>query len=299
MMKGDMGMGDLVYTAIGAVCSRLSPAGVHRLGQVLGWLFWHLLPGRRQLAVAQMEKRLQVSPQQARTIARTNFNHTAWAFGEIFLAKKVDYRFWRDHVLMTPADRQRFDRVFHEDRPVVAVTGHLGSWELLAGLCRLLIPSRCCQVVVRLPKDKALGRLMLRLRSVGHVQILPHRNAARKVLRCLKNRGMTAFLVDHNCSREEAVFLPFLGKTAAVNMGPALLALRSKALVLPVFLLREEGMQYRFQVGEALDTATLTGTREEKIRAIARFYTRAVEHMVHERPEQWFWMHKRWKTRPR
>jgi KDO2-lipid IV(A) lauroyltransferase len=110
---------------------------------------------------------------------------------------------------------------------------------------------------------------------------------------------MTAFLVDHNCSREEAVFLPFLGKTAAVNMGPALLALRSKALVLPVFLLREEGMQYRFQVGEALDTATLTGTREEKIRAIARFYTRAVEHMVHERPEQWFWMHKRWKTRPR
>ncbi|GAU09279.1 lysophospholipid acyltransferase family protein [Desulfoplanes formicivorans] len=291
-------MRDLVYTVIGAVCSRMRPAGVQRLGRVLGWLFWHVLPGRRHLAVANMEKRLQISRKQARTIARTNFNHTAWAFGEIFLARQVDYHFWRDHVLVSPDDRQRFDHVFDQDRPVVAVTGHLGGWELLAGLCRLLIPARCCQVVVRLPKDKALGRLMLRLRSVGHLQILPHRNAARKVLRCLKNKGMTAFLVDHNCSREEAVFIPFLGRTAAVNMGPALLALRAKALVLPVFLFREGGMQYRLKVGEPLDTATLTGTRGENIRTIAQFYTRAVEHMVQERPEQWFWMHKRWKTRP-
>ena len=291
-------MRDLVYTAIGAVCSRLRPAGVQRLGRVLGWLFWHVLPARRRLAVSSIEKRLQVPRKRAQIIARTNFNHTAWAFGEIFLARQVDFYFWRDHVLMSPTARQRFDRVFQQDRPVVAVTGHFGSWELLAGLCRLLIPSRCCQVVVRLPKDKALGRLMLRLRSIGHLQVLPHRNAARKVLKCLKNKGMSAFLVDHNCSSDEAVFLPFLGKTAAVNMGPALLALRARALVMPVFLLREEGMQYRFEVGEPLDTAALTGTREENIRAIAEFYTRAVETMIQEHPEQWFWMHKRWKTQP-
>jgi KDO2-lipid IV(A) lauroyltransferase len=291
-------MRDLVYTAIGALCSRMTPVGIERFGSVLGRLFWHGLPSRRAMAVRTVQDRLQVSGNQAREIARKSFTHAAQAFGEIFLTRHVDHRFLRDHVWMTEAARNRFDRVIKENRPIVAVTGHMGSWELLGGMCRQLLPDRCSQVVVRLPKDKALGRLMVRLRSTGHLQILAHRNATRKVLKCLKTGGMTAFLVDHNCSRDEAVFLPFLGKTAAVNMGPALLALRSKAVILPVFMLREGGTMYRFEVGESLDTATLTGSREENVRAIAAFYTRAVERMIEAYPEQWFWMHKRWKTRP-
>jgi KDO2-lipid IV(A) lauroyltransferase len=292
-------MRDLVYTAIGTLFSRMTPSGAKRFGSVIGWLFWHALPSRRAMAVQTIQDRLQVSRNQARKIARKSFTHAARAFGEIFLSRQVDPRFVRDHVVMTDATRKKIDHVFSRHRPVVAVTGHMGSWELLGGMCRLLLPDRCCQVVVRLPKDKALGRLMVRLRSTGNLQVLTHRNATRNVLKCLKTGGMTAFLVDHNCSRDEAVFLPFLGKTAAVNMGPALLALRSKALILPVFMLREGGTMYRFEVGESLDTAILTGSREENVRAIAAFYTRAVERMIEAYPEQWFWMHKRWKTRPK
>ncbi len=291
-------MRDLIYTAIGAVCSRMSLSGVEGFGRVVGWLFWHLLPARRAMAVATIQERLQVPRDKAKDIARASFTHAAQAFGEIFLTRQMDPVFMRDHIEISATGRSRVNRVFSLNRPVVVVTGHMGSWELLGGLCRLIVPETPCQVVVRLPKDKALGELMLRLRSVGHLQVLAHRNAARKVLKCLKNKGMSAFLVDHNCSRDEAVFLPFLGKTAAVNMGPALLALRAKALVQPVFLLREGKGMYRLHVSETLDTAALTGTRDENIRAIAEFYTRAVEEVIREHPEQWFWMHKRWKTRP-
>jgi KDO2-lipid IV(A) lauroyltransferase len=291
-------MRDLIYTAIGTLFSRMTPVGIERFGSVVGWLFWHLLPSRRAMAVQTIQDRLKVSDKQAREIARKSFTHAARAFGEIFLSRQVDPRFLRDHVVMTDATRKKIDHVFSQQRPVVAAAGHMGSWELLGGMCRQLLSDRCSQVVVRLPKDKALGRLMVRLRSIGNLQVLAHRNASRAVLRCLKKGGMTAFLVDHNCSRDEAVFLPFLGKTAAVNMGPALLALRSKAVILPVFMLREGGTMYRFEVGESLDTATLTGSREENIRTIAAFYTRAVERMIEAHPEQWFWMHKRWKTRP-
>ncbi|WP_462324991.1 lysophospholipid acyltransferase family protein [Desulfoplanes sp.] len=291
-------MRDLIYTAIGAAFSRMSPSGVERFGRGVGRLFWHLLPARRAMAISTIRERLQVSRGQARDIARASFTHAAQAFGEIFLTRQMDPAFMRDHIEISATVRNRLDRVFSQNRPVVVVTGHMGSWELLGGLCRLIVPETPCQVVVRLPKDKALAELMLRLRSVGHLQVLAHRNAARNVLRCLKKNGMTAFLVDHNCSRDEAVFLPFLGRMAAVNMGPALLALRSKALVLPVFLLRKKGTMYRLAVEESLDTATLEGTRDENIRAIADFYTRAVERVVQKYPEQWFWMHKRWKTRP-
>jgi KDO2-lipid IV(A) lauroyltransferase len=90
--------------------------------------------------------------------------------------------------------------------------------------------------------------------------------------------------------------MPFLGEEAAVNAGPALLAVRGKALVWPVVLVRE-GKDYVFRLLKPLDTAELTGTREENIQTAARFYTDAIEEFIREHPEQWFWMHDRWKTK--
>ena len=107
-----------------------------------------------------------------------------------------------------------------------------------------------------------------------------------------------AFLVDHNTSRDEAIFLPFLGEEAAVNRGPALIAVRSNALVCPIFLLRDKD-KYVLCMEEPLDPLELQGTSEEKIEAVTRFYTAAVERIVRRAPEQWFWMHNRWKTKKR
>ncbi|MDD2220050.1 MAG: acyltransferase [Desulfoplanes sp.] len=289
-------MRELCYAGIGALFSRMGLSGVKKFGKILGTLFWYFLPGRRNLAIRTIEERLEVPRDEAVHIARKNFAQTAQAFGEIFLIRQVDHRFIQEHVYFP--DQDLFDQTFQSHRPVVVVTAHLGSWEFFAGICGPLLPDRPTQGVVRLPKDKAMGNLMMHLRGVGKVEIVTHRNAAKKVLRCLRKGGMSAFLVDHNCSRSEAIFLPFLGKIAAVNMGPALLALRSQALVLPVFLLRNGESNYMLRLSTPLDTVTLTGTREEKIRAIAGFYTGEVETMVRNYPEQWFWMHKRWKTRP-
>jgi len=123
-----------------------------------------------------------------------------------------------------------------------------------------------------------------------------HRQAAMSVIRALHKKGIVAFLVDHNTMRNEAEFLPFLGEEAAVNAGPALLAVRGKALVWPVVLQRD-GEDYVFRLQKPLDTAELTGTREENIRETALFYTRAIEKFILDAPEQWFWMHERWKTK--
>ena len=289
-------MREVIYTGLGALFSRMGLAGVERFGKILGTFFWFILPARRAMAIRTIMERLNVSYDRAREIARKNFVHTARAFGEIFFIRQADHVFIRDHVELP--DRDLLAEIAQSKRPLVAVTAHLGSWELLAGICQPLLLDRPSLAVIRLPKDKALGKLMVHLRSVGNVDVVPHRNAARKVLQCLKKGGMSAFLVDHNCSRSEALFLPFLGKSAAVNMGPALLALRSNALVLPVFFVRTGSFSYRLELSSPLDTTTLTGTREEKIRAIAEFYTRSVEDAVIRYPEQWFWMHKRWKTRP-
>ena len=97
-----------------------------------------------------------------------------------------------------------------------------------------------------------------------------------------------------------ALFLPFLGETAAVNMGPAVLAVRGGAIIWPGYIVRvgEKADRYLFCQTEPLRPEDYAGPHEEAIAKVAAYYTKSVEDIVRRYPEQWFWMHNRWKTRP-
>ncbi|BBD07691.1 lysophospholipid acyltransferase family protein [Desulfovibrio ferrophilus] len=289
-------MKEILYEALAGAGHSLDFAGVERWGNRLGSLLWTALRERRSMAEENMVYHLGVTSEQARTMTRNNFRNTGRSFLELFLSKNVDKRFVKDR--LTISDPESFQALVETDRPFVGTSAHLGAWELMIGLYHVLIPERKKQVVVRRPKDEALHKLMTRMRTNPTVEVVEHRQAVLKVLRCLKKGGATGFMVDHNCSTTEAVYLPFLKKIAAVNMGPALLAIRSEALIQPLYLLRDEENGFILHTEHALDTRVLTGSREEKIQKAALFYTQSVERAVHRWPEQWYWLHRRWKTQP-
>ncbi len=258
-----------------------------------GIIFWKSLYKRRQQTIDSIVKHLQIPVQEAIPLARKSFIENFQSFFECFLIPFFGFHHQglcveRPDVLQSMQDI---------DRPIVATTGHFGSWELLAALIGEFSDRKPRAIVVRKYKNKVIQFFTLRLRSSKGATILGHRRATFSVLRILKKAGVVAFLVDHNTHQDEAFFLPFLGETAAVNKGPAILAVRAKALVLPVFLERRKN-QYILWVEEPLDTAILKGNMEEKAFIVAKYYTEAVEKMVCQSPEQWFWMHNRWKTQP-
>lgn len=289
-------MNDMFFETLSGMGQKLDFESTWNFGGVLGTMLWATLPGRRTETIDAVYARLGKPLPIAEAIAKQSFAHNSRSFLEIFCNRRIDHRFYHDQ--LTFQNPEQLADIQAADRPVVAVTAHLGSWELLVGLFNFFFPQRGAQVVVRKQRNPALDTMIHRLRSRPGVDIVPHRNATRKVLKNLSRKGVTAFLVDHNCSRDEAVFLPFLGKTAAVNLGPALLALRSEALVWPVFLLRRGKGRYEFVSHKPLDTKTLKGDRRTQVENIARFYTQAVAERVRSDPEQWFWMHRRWKTQP-
>lgn len=269
--------------------------GTEVLGNLTGRLIWHFFPSRRELAVNNIMRHLDMSREEAEKTARASFCHTGRAFLEILLTG----RFGMNSPRLRIASPELMQKLRECDRPIVAATAHFGSWELLASMLgQLYEPPRPRMVVVRRYRDEAVQSFIASCREATGADMIGHRNAAMSVIRALHKKGIVAFLVDHNSSPAEAEFLPFLGETAAVNMGPALLAVRAKALVWPVVLVREEN-EYVFHLKEPLDTATLEGSREEQVRAAAQFYTMAIEDFIRERPEQWFWMHDRWKTKER
>jgi KDO2-lipid IV(A) lauroyltransferase len=268
------------------------------LGRILGRLMFLGLPQRRRWATQAIEHRLGTTRERAVQLAKSSFLHAGQSFVEHLFTREIDHRFMHSHVAV-PAPKSFFPWI-EAQRPIVAVTGHFGAWELLAGVLNLHFQSRPAQIVVRQPKNETMSRIMTRFRQGSGVEVIHRDEAATKVLSNLRKNGITAFLVDQNTGRSKAVFLPFLGRYAAVNMGPALLAIRAKALVWPIFLLRNGKQQYRLDAHPPLDTLHLqAASLQDKITEVATFYTQAVEGMVRKYPEQWFWMHRRWKKRPK
>lgn len=284
-----------LFSGCAFLLSRLGFSGLSRLGDGLGRLMWHLLPARRKLATDNIVRHLNLSESEARATAYASFRHNARSFMEILLTD----RFGLGSPRLRIAEPDLFKEMLACERPIVAATAHLGAWELLASMLgELYEKPRPRVVVVRRYPNPAFQAFISSRREARGATMAGHRTVAAAVLRALRKKGIVAFLVDHNAPRSEALFLPFLGEEAAVNMGPALLAVRAEALIWPVFLLREAG-GYVLHLQPPLDTAALEGNRAEKVSAAASFYTKAVEQAVRLMPEQWFWMHNRWKSHSR
>ena len=278
---------------IGSVLRLAGFSGIEKLGNGMGRFIWRFVPKRRELAIQSIMRHLGKERAEAERIAFESFCHNGRSFLEIVLTD----RFGFDSPNLRFDPPELFEELKNCQRPIVAATAHFGSWELLASLLgQVYEEPRPRMVVVRRYPDVAVQEFIASRREATGATMVGHRRAAMDVIRALHKNGIVAFLVDHNTKAAEAEFIPFLNEDAAVNMGPALLAVRGKALVWPLVLERD-GRDYVFRFQKPLDTAELTGTREENVRATAEFYTRAIESFIIETPEQWFWMHERWKTK--
>lgn len=273
--------------------ARLDFDGIRKLAPQLGALLWTCLPARRRLAETNVRDCLNLSAAEARNIARESFTHTALSFLETVLSPQFGF----EHPLFQVEDPKLLVRLQTTPAPVVITSGHMGAWELQAGLLGEFWrdSNRPSLMVVRRYGNRAFNEFMVRQRGSWGAEVLGHREAVFPVLKTLRRKGAAAFLVDHNAGRSEALFLPFLGRTAAVNMGPALLAVRAKAEIWPACILRQ-GEKYVLCQQPPLDTATLPSDRDQAIKIAAEFYTQAAERFIRRAPEQWFWMHNRWKT---
>jgi KDO2-lipid IV(A) lauroyltransferase len=175
-------------------------------------------------------------------------------------------------------------------RPILILTGHCGNWELLAALinCRGL---RMAVVARRLDEEEA-QELLLALRGRFGTETIERgeAGAARRLLRALRDGGALGMLIDQD-TKVEGVWVPFFGRDAYTPVGAAKIALKQNAAVVPSFIERRADGRHLVRFLPALDLP------DDPVAATARM-TRAIEQQVRRVPEQWVWMHRRWRRRP-
>ena len=183
-----------------------------------------------------------------------------------------------------------------KQRGVILFTGHIGAWELSSfGLSLFGYP---LSFLVRRLDNPKIEALIDRARVSRGNRTIDKTSAAREMLQILRDGRTLGILVDLNTLDREAIFVDFFGRAASTTFIVAKLALRTGAEVLPVFAPWDKARKRFILIVDAPLKIERTGDEDEDVRRLTQQYTRVVEDYVRRYPDQWLWIHRRWKTRP-
>lgn len=184
-------------------------------------------------------------------------------------------------------------KALEKGKGILMFGAHFGNWELEAVAASLFLKPF---VAIYRPLDNAvLDRLVLKVRSITGNTLLEKNRAMRPMLRALKNNEMLGILMDQNVDVHEGVFVDYFGRPACTTDGLAVLALHTGAPVLPGYMARLPDGRYRFVIGPEVPIVN-TGDKQADIVANTQRFMKVIEETVRQYPDQWLWVHHRWKT---
>jgi KDO2-lipid IV(A) lauroyltransferase len=269
------------------------------VGAAIGALAWHLVSRLRRIGLRNLSlafaNNSEAMPAAERTrILRTLYRYLGWQLAEFCRMPRA-----------SRADAQQFFRyeglehylaARSRGQGVLVLTGHLGAWELSSFYHSLM--GYPMSMVIRRLDNPLVDAFVNRIRCLHGNRVLHKDDFARGLLQSMHRGDTVGILMDTNMTPPQGVFVPFFGTPACTASGLARVAAHSQAAVLPGFMLWEPPEQrYVLHFGPEL-TLARTGDATADALANTALFTATVESWIRRYPEQWLWVHRRWKTRP-
>lgn len=183
-----------------------------------------------------------------------------------------------------------------DHRGVIFLTGHLGAWELLSfGWSALEYP---ISFLVRPIDNPRIEEMIEKIRTRFGNRAIDKKVAAREAMRVLRAGGTLGILSDLNSHPHEGVFVPFFGRLACTTAGIATLALKTDAVVIPTVAVWDKEREKYFFHGDPPVELVRTGDKHKDLEVNTANFAAAIEKLIRRYPDQWMWVHRRWKTRP-
>ena len=191
---------------------------------------------------------------------------------------------------------ENYERAYERGKGVLFLTAHFGAWELSAFAHSL--HGHWLHVVMRPMDNEYLDGLIQSYRTMHGNKTVGKDDFVRGLLAAMKAGEVVGILMDTNMTPPQGVFVDFFGIPACTASGLARIALRTDAAVVPGFTIWDEALgKYRLRFDPAVELVR-TGDLEADIVANTQKFTKVIEDYVRKYPEQWLWVHRRWKTRP-
>jgi len=257
-------------------------------------LFYHVSPRRRLIAIHNLKRAFpEKSMNEIINIAKGAYRNMAIVAADFAEIPKLTPENYDKLIEVEGLEHCR--KALEQNRGLLIFGGHFGNWELGAIVMSLAIKPA---VIIYRPLDNPLlENLVTWVRTCTDNIPVAKDHAMRKMIRHLKQNDILGVMIDQNFSVTEGVFVDFFGRPACTTIGLALLAIHTGAPVIPGFVIRLADGRYRLPFGEAVERIE-TGDHEQDVLLNTQRYTRIVEDMVRRYPDQWLWLHQRWKTMP-
>jgi KDO2-lipid IV(A) lauroyltransferase len=263
--------------------------------RVLAWLGFHF--ARRQRRAGLQNLRLtfpELSEQEREQILRGCFRNLGRLLVEFSRFPQLHKSNISDLVIQDGLEN--YLAALRRGNGVICLTAHLGAWELSSFAHSIF--GYPMKFIVRQIDNPRVESLISRYRSLGGNMPIHRRNAGRKLIRALRNNETVGILFDQNTTRSEGVFVDFMGIPAATTPAVATLALRTGAAVVPGFLIWDDSIRkHRLRFDPPLELKA-TDNPEQDILDNTKLFNQVLEKYIRKYPDQWLWIHRRWKTRP-
>jgi Kdo2-lipid IVA lauroyltransferase/acyltransferase len=236
------------------------------------------------------------SEEELRTIAKKTFQHLGMTAVEFFRIPKMDLETFRKKVAVEGLENVR-ELLDNRQKGALLLLSHLGNWELMGFLSKLL--GYPISVIARpVKKNLWIDRMVSEIRRATGLEVIFTEKASRKVVQALSRNRLVGILIDQRAKRSEGIWVEFFGKKAPTTPSLAVLAMRTGAPVIPVFMVREGFDKHRVLIQNPLEIIQ-SGDIKGDVESNTQRINQALESVVRQFPDQWFWVHRRWERKQR
>jgi KDO2-lipid IV(A) lauroyltransferase len=277
-----------------SLLGRIPRKWARRFGNVLGKLWYFADKKHRNVALTNLNYAYgqEKSPAEIEKLSRQVFENLAQIPLEICWSLRLgvdDFLSYCD-----VRGEKHLQAALKKGRGVLFFSAHMGNWEFLSfSFGRFGFP---VSGIYRPLKSDPINMLIYNYRTRFGAKLVLKKHSMRNILRSLDNNECVGMLLDQDAGSSAGVFVDFFGRPACTNKGLALLALKTEAPVIPAFVTRN-GLNYRIEFGKEIPLIK-TGEKSKDLVANTQQYNKIIEECVRQYPEQWFWVHRRWKSKP-
>ncbi|MGA2315191.1 MAG: lysophospholipid acyltransferase family protein [Thermodesulfobacteriota bacterium] len=267
------------------------------VGRQLGIVMYYLDCEHRKVALQNLSLAFgqEKSASEIRGIARRTFQNLGMTTIEFFRIPKMDAEMFKERVKIEGLEEAL--RLLEKKKGALLLIGHFGNWELM-GFMSKVIGNPIMVIAKPMKKNKWLDQFITKIRNAGGLEVISSVKASRKVMKALSQNRVVGILIDQRAKRSEGVWADFFGRKAPTTPSLAVLAMKTSAPVLPVFMVRNGFQKHRLLIKEPLELIH-TGDIKKDVDANTQLFNHTLESMIRQYPDQWFWVHRRWERKRR
>jgi KDO2-lipid IV(A) lauroyltransferase len=267
------------------------------LGRQLGNILYYVDVEHRRVAIDNLKIAFGEEKTEAERyfIVRKNFQNLGMIAVEFFMISEMDMETYQKKVEVEGLDKVL--KVLDEKKGALLLLGHFGNWELMVPMSRV-IQRPILAIAKPIKRNPWLDRWIVQGREKLGFEIIPPVNATQKVIQALSKNYPVAILFDQRGRRSKGVWADFFGRKVPTTAGLAVMALKSNAPVLPVFMVREGFDKHRLFIRDPLELIH-TGDFHHDVEANTQLFNSVLESIIRQYPDQWLWIHRRFERKSR